>query len=294
MNEQSLVLRAIDLEEGDARAAYKNLSMDFRNYKRLQMEVHAEAIKGYPLKDEDLSLFIRIGSDYNYNYYEYEIPLSLTEPGLYKSEIEVDRYSVWPDANRLDLSLEAFTNLKLQRNDELRKLNSTVSLVQPYPVYDGNRKITIKGNPNLGNVEVMMVGIRYNDKDANNYGPRSVEIWLNELRLSDFEEGGGWAATGRVTARLADLGSVIFAGRTRSSGFGSIEKKVNERAMDDLVEMDLSANLELGKFFPEKAQVRIPLYVGFSQSKSNPKYNPLDPDIKMKDALSMADRKSVV
>ncbi len=293
LNEQSLVLRTIDLEEGDAKAAYKNLSMDFRNYKRLLMEVHAEAISGYPLKDKDLSLFVRIGSDYNYNYYEYEIPLSLTDPnGAYKSENEADRLAVWPDENRLDLNLEAFTDLKLKRNEEMRKVNPTASLTQAYSLADGERLISVKGNPNLGNVEVMMVGIRNAKKDANNYGPKSIEVWLNELRLSDFEEGGGWAATGRVTARLADLGSVIFAGRTRSAGFGSIDKKVNERAMDDLVEMDLSANLELGKFFPDKAKVQIPLYVGYSQSKSNPKYNPLDPDIKMKDALSMAGSKT--
>jgi len=292
LNEQSLLMRTVGLEEGEARAAYKNLNMDFRNYKRLQMEVHAEAIKGYPLKDEDLSLFVRIGSDYNNNYYEYEIPLWLTPVKLYNSDNEADRYAVWPDANRLDLSLDAFTDLKLKRNEELRQAGSTVSLTKEFPGLDGTRTIKIKGNPNLGNVEVMMVGIRYNKKDANNYGPRAIEVWLNELRLSDFEEGGGWAATGRVTARLADLGSVIFAGRTRSAGFGSIDQKVNERAMDDLTEVDISANLELGKFFPEKAQVRIPVYVGYSQSKSNPKYNPLDPDITMKDALKMAGGKT--
>jgi cell surface protein SprA len=292
LNEQSLLMRTIGLEEGQARAAYKNLAMDFRNYKRLQMEVHAEAIKGYPLKDNDLSLFIRIGSDYNYNYYEYEIPLSLTPEGLYNSDNEADRYAVWPDANRLDLQLDAFTDLKLKRNEALHLASPQASLSQPYSVADGTRLVTIKGNPNLGNVEVMMIGIRYNKKDNNNYGPRAIEIWLNELRLSDFEEGGGWAATGRVTARLADLGSVIFAGRTRSAGFGSIDQKVNERAMDDLTEVDISANLELGKFFAEKAQVRIPVYVGYSQSKSNPKYNPLDPDITMKDALSMTSGKT--
>jgi len=292
LNEQSLVLRAVDLEEDQAKAAYKNLSMDFRNYKRLQMEVHAEEIKEHPLEDEDLSIFVRLGSDYYYNYYEYEIPLSLTPEGLYSSDNEADRYLVWPDANRLDLQLDAFTNLKLERNDEMRKVGSGVSMASIYSADDGKRKIKIKGNPNLSNVEVMMIGIRYNKKDANNYGPRSVEVWVNELRLSNFEEGGGWAATGRVTARLADLGSVIFAGRTRSQGFGSIDSKVNQRAMDDLTEMDLSANLELGKFFPEKAQVKIPVYLGFSQSKSNPKYNPMDPDIKMKDALKAADGKA--
>jgi cell surface protein SprA len=292
LNEQSLLLRTIDLEEGEARAAYKSLSMDFRNYKQLQMEVHAEAIAGYPLKDNDLSLFVRVGSDYYNNYYEYEVPLSLTAPGLYNSDIEADRYAVWPDANRIDLSLDAFTNLKLERNDELRVAGSSVTLAREYVHSDGSRKLKIKGNPNLGNVEVMMMGIRYNKKDANNYGPRSVEVWLNELRLSNFDEGGGWAATGRVTTRLADLGSVILAGRHRSAGFGSIDQKVNQRAMDDLTELDVSANFELGKFFSEKAQVRIPLYVGYSESRSNPKYNPLDPDIKMRDALNMASGKA--
>jgi cell surface protein SprA len=293
LNEQSMVLRAIDLQEGDARASYKNLSMDFRNYKRMLMEVHAEAIEGYPLKDKEVSLFVRIGSDYNFNYYEYEIPLSLTDPtGSYKSENEADREAVWPTANRLDLRLEAFTNVKLQRNDAMRKANSNASLTKVFSATDGDRTISIKGNPNLGNVEVMMIGIRYPKKDNLDRGPKSVETWINELRLSDFEEGGGWAATGRVTARLADLGSVIVAGSHRSTGFGSIDKKVNERAMDDLTTIDVSANLELGKFFPDKAQVKIPLYVGFSQSTSNPKYNPLDPDIKMKDALQSAGGKA--
>ena len=295
LNEQSLVLRPIDLVPGDAKAAYKNLSMDFRNYKRIQMEVHAEAIEGHPLKEGELSLFVRIGSDYYNNYYEYEIPLSLTAPGLYKSDIETDRLAVWPDANRIDLALSGFTDLKLKRNDAVRQAGTTVSMteefVDPVSILNG-RPLKVKGNPNLGNVEVMMVGIRNNIGQSKDPKGLSTEVWLDELRLSDFDEGGGWAATGRVTARLADLGSVIFAGRKRSAGFGSIDQKVNQRALDDLTELDVSANLELGKFFPEKAMVKIPLYLGYSESKSSPKYNPLDPDIKMKDALNILNTQS--
>ncbi|MEI8113286.1 MAG: cell surface protein SprA [Bacteroidia bacterium] len=292
LNEQSLLLRAIDLESAQGVAAYKSIGMDFRNYKRLKMEVHAEAIEGYPLKNNDLSLFIRLGSDYNYNYYEYEIPLSLTPYGRYSSDNEADRLVVWPDDNRLDILLDVFSNLKLQRNDEMRKAGSGVSMSTVFSIDDGTRKIKIKGNPNLGGVEGIMIGIRHNKGSTIDPDPLSVITWVNELRLSDFEEGGGWAATGRVSARLADLGSVIFAGRTRSAGFGSIDQKMNQRAMDQLTQVDLSANLELGKFFPEKAQVRIPVYLGFSQSKSNPKYNPLDPDITMQQALNSAKTKS--
>ena len=39
-----------------------------------------------------------------------------------------------------------------------------------------------------------------------------VEVWVNELRLSDFNESGGWAAIGRVNANLADFADVSFSG----------------------------------------------------------------------------------
>ena len=296
LNEQSLVLKVSDLEQGVSKAAYKSIYLDFRTYKRLRMEVHAEQIEGYPLKDDDLYLFVRMGSDYNYNYYEYEVPLKLTAPGKYNGNHLADRYAVWPDENRINVALEQFTNAKQARDAELRTAGSGLKITDAYAVtdnewLDGRNTIYVKGRPNLGNVEVMMIGIR-NKKGTINTGPKSIEVWLNELRLTDFDEEGGWAANVRVSTQLADLGSVTFAGRTRSAGFGSIDKKVNERALDDLVEIDISSNLELGKFFPEKANVRIPLYVGYSKRVSNPKYNPLDPDILMEDAMNNLENKT--
>jgi len=296
LNEQSLVLKINDLEQGTSKAAYKSIYLDFRTYKRLRMEVHAEEIEGYPLEDDELYLFVRMGSDYNYNYYEYEVPLKLTVPDRYNGDYVADRYTVWPDENRINVALEQFTNAKQARDAELRTAGSGLKITDAYAVtdqewLDGRNTIYVKGRPNLGNVEVMMIGVR-NKKGTINTGPKSVEVWVNELRLTDFDEDGGWAANVRVSTRLADLGSVTFAGRTRSAGFGSIDKKVNERALDDLVEIDVSSNLELGKFFPEKANVRIPLYVGYSKRISNPKYNPLDPDILMENALKNLESKT--
>ena len=81
-NEQALALTVEILATGDARAVYKTMNMDFRNYKHLQMFVHANAMEGdTELQDNQMSLFVRIGSDYKSNYYEYEIPLTLTPPG---------------------------------------------------------------------------------------------------------------------------------------------------------------------------------------------------------------------
>ncbi len=295
LNEQSLVLKVVDLGMEDAKAAYKNIYMDFRQYKRLRLEVHAEEIEGYPLENGELQFFIRMGSDYKFNYYEYEVPLKLTDHGTYRGDVLQDRLEVWPDENRINIPLTLFTDAKQVRNAEVRQANSTVRFNEPYSVnhtdeHGNQRLVTVKGSPNLGNVEVMMVGIRHKRGSTSN--PKSVEVWLNELRLTDFDEDGGWAANARVTARLADFGSVVMAGRTRTAGFGSIDQRVNQRAMDDLVEYDISSNLELGKFFGNESNVRIPMYVGISKSISNPKYNPLDPDIEMKDALDMAGSKA--
>ncbi|MCW0482681.1 cell surface protein SprA [Gaoshiqia sediminis] len=290
LNEQSLVLRATDLEQGDSRAAYKNIYLDFRQYKRLKLELHAEELDGYPVNDDELYFFMRIGSDYDNSYYEYEVPLKLTAPGLYNGNIEGDRYAVWPEANRINIPLTLFTDVKLSRNEAMHEPGSTLRTSDVFEMIhegwnDNKNYVKVKGNPNLGNVEVMMMGIRHKKTSEFNPGPKSVEVWANELRLSELDDNGGWAANLRVSTKLADLGSVVFAGRHRSVGFGSIDQSASERAMDALTEFDISSSLELGKFFPKEAQVRIPLYVGVSRSVSNPKYNPLDPDVTMKDAL---------
>lgn len=295
LNEQSMVLKVTDLEHGDARAAYKSLYMDFRKYKKLKVEVHAEQIPEYPLNDDELHFFIRLGSDYNYNYYEYEVPLKLTPAGRYNGDIESDRYIVWPDENRLDIPLELFTNAKLDRNAEMRRDGSTTGIQDVYEtVHRGwnknKNRVKIKGSPNLGNVQVVMMGIR-NKKGQLNTGPKAVEVWINEMRLSDFDETGGWAANVRTTVRLSDLGSVTVAGRKRSAGFGSISQNMNSRSLEDINEIDVAASIDWGRFLPEKAGVRLPMYYGYSRSVRNPQYNPLEPDIKLEKSLERAESK---
>jgi cell surface protein SprA len=43
--------------------------------------------------------------------------------------------------------------------------------------------------------------------------------------------------------------------------------------------------MEMGKFFPDKAQVSIPLYYSYNKEIISPKYNPLDTDMELDDAL---------
>ena len=81
-DEQSLSLQMGGLQDGDARAAYKIVQIDMREYKRLQMFSHCEAANGDVLANGDLMAFIRIGSDFTNNYYEYALPLAVNTAGF--------------------------------------------------------------------------------------------------------------------------------------------------------------------------------------------------------------------
>ena len=106
-----------NMSKGESKAVYKNTNLDLRQYKRMQMFVHANAMPQNVtnLTDNQLAVFIRLGSDYKTNYYEYEIPLKLTPSGKYNDNPQ-DRRLVWPEENMLDIPLTAFTQLKKQRN----------------------------------------------------------------------------------------------------------------------------------------------------------------------------------
>ncbi|MEN8156109.1 MAG: cell surface protein SprA [Bacteroidota bacterium] len=294
LNEQSILLKVNELADGDARAAYKNMELDIRQYKKLKMEAHAEALPGTYLEDDELVAFIRLGSDYKGNYYEYEVPLKLTPPGKYDNKSESDRLIVWPKENKFEIELEQFKELKQARNRAMSDPESEVAITSVFSRMDdqGNR-ISVAGNPNMSSIRTIMIGVR-NPKAGNNEFrsddglPKSGEIWLNELRLTDFNEKGGWAANGRATLKLADFGNVTAAGNTSQPGFGSIEQKVNERQREQIIQYDLSTNLQMGKFFKQESGVNIPVFASYSQAVVNPEYNPLDPDIPLKEAIDEA------
>ncbi len=299
LNEQSILLKVNELGDGDARAVYKNTDLDIRQYRKIKMEVHAEALVEGDLRDGELTAFIRLGSDYQGNFYEYEVPLKLTPHGQYENDNQDDRKIVWPEENQFIINLEKLTQVKLDRNRELGDPNSNISVTSVYSRYDerGN-KLSISGNPNLSSVRTIMIGVRNpkagkSDQRLDDGLPKSGEIWLNELRLTNFNEKGGWAANGRATAKLADFGNVTVAGSTSTPGFGSIEEKVNERSREQIIQYDVSSNFEMGKFFNEEAGVVIPVYAGYSKSIVNPQYNPLDPDIELKEALEEARNEQV-
>ena len=296
LNEQSMVLRVLNLADGDARATYKTVTLDMRQYKRLKMEVHAEALIGEPLLDDEVTVFVRLGSDYKSNFYEYEIPVKLTPYGRYNNDVEEQRLIVWPEENKVDIDLSQLLDAKQARDAAMRLEGSTLSEADIYSMMVDNARISVTGSPNLSNVRVVMIGVRNPIRTRNplndDGAPKSAEVWVNELRLSDFREDGGWAANAQLQARLADLGTVNLVGQTSTPGWGSIDKNVSQRSMKQVIQYDLSSNLELGKFFPEKAGIRIPVYMGYSENRVRPQYDPLDPDILLNETLDNARTKA--
>jgi cell surface protein SprA len=287
-NEQSMMLTISNLADGDARATYKNTTLDMRQFRRLIMDVHAEAINESRLRDNDLSLFVRVGSDYRYNYYEYEIPLKLTPHGRYT---DGQRELVWPVDNKLDIPLSVFTDLKLERNARLRTA-SGMTLTSIYEKAHGKNTVRVVGNPNLGEVHVLMIGV----KNPVNKGlmsqddglPKDGIVWVNELRFTNFNEEGGWAANMRIAANFADFANVSLAGSMSKAGFGSLDSRILTRAQEDAYQYDIATNFELGKFFPTGWGVTLPLSFGFAENYIVPLYNPFDPDVKLQDALDRA------
>jgi cell surface protein SprA len=268
-NEQAISLQVCNLTGADVRGVYKNTPLDLRRYGKMDMFIHVESVGSSDiLANGQLYAVMRLGSDFISNFYEIKVPLTKTNWGATSAT------DIWPAANDLRLTLNDLVQLKLNRN------NSVASNIYYKETDTTGRIYAILGNPNLGQVEVFFLGIQ-------NVGelPACAEVWFDELRLSDIDDQGGWAAVGKVDVKLADLGTLNLSASYRSAGFGSIDQHINERSTDNILQVDGAANLELGKLLPAQAGFSIPVYMGISKTVSTPQYDPFDLDIKLKNKL---------
>ncbi len=292
LNEQSMSFKVCNLVDGDARAAYKNAEFDFRQFKRLQMYVHAEqSVRNQNLKPGDLTIIMRIGSDFTENYYEYEIPLNFTAWGTQANNPD----AIWPESNAFDIDLERLVRVKYNRLVAMRDKGIELTSSTPYSEFDGKNKITVVGSPTISDVRAIMVGVRNPKKSTQTSDDdgqsKCAEIWVDELRLSEFNKNGGFAATARVAVELADLGRIQLTGTYSSSGFGTLEQKQTQRPMEAVTTFGFDTDLELGKFFPAKTGIRIPMHFDYAMMLTSPKYDPLNPDLYLSDVIDAFDSK---
>lgn len=268
-NEASMTLKAKFKPGSTSKAIFKNTNLDLRRYKKMQMFVSAQNLldRTSNAVDNGTKLFIRVGSDYTDNYYEYEMPLK------YTPQSSATESTVWPDENFIDLNTDLFTDAKKQRDTDgfniLQRFNYAFDQENP------NKTVYVKGRPTLGNVSSIMIGVR------NTSGPSEKEVllWVNELRLSEIDNKGGYAAAANVQFNLGDFANVQMSGSTSSVGFGAIDQGPANRNQDESLQYALNAQVKLDKFLPKKWGMEIPFDFTIQESFVDPKYNPLDNDI---------------
>lgn len=291
-NEQSLSLSVEKLKPNDSRGVFKNTQLDLNMYKRLKMFVHMHSEQpGIDKGNTKLGMFIRLGTDLKNNYYEIEIPsLQITDPNNPAPNL------IWPELNEIDIPLDDLRELKLERNRNFDtktkfgdqypstpitiKIPGTISGSEA-PIYDREYRLYVKGNPDLGKIMTIMIGVRNNDDVERDY-----TIWTNELRAFGFDaQDKGSAGLLAVDLKLADLGTLMFAGNFRNFGFGSVQDKISNRSREDSYSFGGALNLALDKFLPMKWGLSIPFFVNYDRQVAVPGFNPLDPDIRLNRAL---------
>ncbi|WP_372753707.1 cell surface protein SprA [Mariniflexile sp.] len=298
-NEQSLVVNVCELESQDSRGVYKNIDIDMRQYKRLRMFMHLqEEGSGIDENNSTVVGFIRMGNDLTENYYQIELPLEVSTSS--SSE------GLWPTSNEINLPIEILGQIKAL---EIANPTSATEKQKFYNVIDGKlvetpvdefseytlgqHRVTIKGNPNFGDIRTLMVGVKNGVKDGLNDtaalpSPVCAEVWFNELRLSDMDNEGGWAAVMSLDTNIADFMTVSATGSQSTAGFGTIEQGPSERSLEDVKQYDVVTNINIGQLFPKKWGVQLPFNYGQSEELITPKYDAYYNDLTLESRLDAA------
>ena len=283
-NEQSLRLCIDDLENGKTREVFRRVTHNLVNYGALKMFLHAESSNGQTLRDNELSAYVRLATDLSNHYYEIEVPLKVTSD---------ENGEVWPAANNIDVPFGEFYRVKTLRNDSVPQLFDQVFVART----NNGGFIRVKGNPRISNVNALVIGVRnrsledYNGIEGienelqDDLQSKSVCIWANELRVTDFDNKNGYATNMSMSVKLADIADVKGSLRYVSSGYGGLQDNISDRTRSDDISYSVSASMKVDKLIPGKHGLNLPVTVSKTESVSTPRWDPYNDDIPLEDAL---------
>ena len=310
-NEQSLSLKVKDLKSKDSRAVYKNTNLDLRHYEKIKMYMHAESVANKPKLpsessndnlDESIVAFIRLGSDVDENYYQIEIPLKPTPTTLNSSILTADE--VWnPGFNSIDLDLKKLIDMKLKLisnkilNNEAVYFDYDLNEIDEFSLFsqlpgEKKYKFSIKGNPSLGRVNTIVLGLKNPSTQVGK--DLSAEVWFNELRLSNIKSSGGWSSVASVDANIADFANISFSNKFSSDGYGSIDRSPNERSNENYNQYNFVTNVNAGQLLPKKWGINVPLSYTFSEEVSKPKYDSFHNDLELNNLIDISENKDSI
>jgi cell surface protein SprA len=287
-NEQSLVMRVEQLPAGDLRMIKRNypMGLNLTHYSNMRMFVHGE---GYRDR-KDIELIVRLGTDLQNNYYEYRQPITPTDT-LHpfgstrdRSSNRDDADAVWlPEENGMNLVLGVMNTLKQLRNLAGANPNEVFERKDIIRGAPPGTTVAIKGEPTLTRVTEIGMGIRNPDEAGLGVPSLDAEIWVNELRVSGFEDQSGWAANLRTQITLADFATVNASFNRSTDGFGPLDSKLGQRNQFDRSGFDVSTTVNLHRFIPDRFGWNIPLSMSARQNLQTPRYLPRQGDITFSD-----------
>lgn len=296
-NEQSLVLSVENLGPQEihmVKRVYPG-KLNLLNYSNVRMFVHGEGFEN----TGDAELVVRFGNDLENNFYEYRQPVTPSEPRDFRYDIsdqgrlEEEAREIWRyEENSMNIIISAFNVLKQERDasgaDQSELYSDATGLLQRLggdDVVDG-AVISIKGNPSLDRVSEIGLGIRNPfEMGGASQGTSSLdaEFWLNELRVSGFDNEFGWAANAKSSVKLADFATVNANLSRRTNGFGGLDSRLGERSMSDQLGYGVSTTVNLHKLIPDRYGWNFPVNVSTRRNTQTPKFLPDQGDIRLSD-----------
>jgi len=294
--EQALLLNVNRLEAGRQRAVFKTFQqgVDLLKYSNLRMYTHVHGASNSPQEKEEirenLRMFVRLGSNETSDYYEYEQPLTPSNvPGTGGVK------TPWLENNEMNLLLSALSQLKTARTQSGVPFDSTFTtdrLDLPLDFAPEGTRLKIRGTPSLNRINTIVIGLRHaKDPDATPAPPvlRNIELWVNELRVSGFDERKGWATTTNANVKLADLATLQGSFRRQTDGFGSLSSTLDERRQADNTNWSARAELNLDALLPEQQGWRIPVTMQVQSSRTEPRFDPKRGDVRVQEVKDQFD-----
>jgi len=250
--EQSLVMQLKYLPVGGVAEAKKQLidKINLLYYRRMKMFVHGDW--SLPEENSPLEFYIRFGPTEDI-YYEYGERV----------------YPHWDKRNNIDIIFDELTRTKQPQYLLPDSLNGKPVYYREDPNFPG-KYMKVVGKPSLHNINFFVIGARnVGDTDL-----RDIEIWLDELRVTDVERESGVAMRMRADLNLADVGRISAQMELVDDNFRKLEQKyASERGTDMTRENQLyNFNLNLHKFLPSSWGFNIPIFAKYQRNQRIPKY----------------------
>ncbi|MGQ9602831.1 MAG: hypothetical protein ACUVUU_01305 [bacterium] len=205
-HEQSLVLTVKNLSPGNCGSIYKPTSaqpQDYTLYRKLSFYLHSTP----EVESESLYFFVRVGKD-SVNFYEFGTKIR----------------SGWRE---VEVPIADLTNLKTMQAD-------TVSLYGVHGVLFRKRLLedgwmAVYGSPSI--TAISRIGAGIVNLGGIPTASDAIEIWFDDLRLTDVMRNSGLARRFSVRSSFSDVMSIDFDYRATDTEFQTLS--VKRRASDD-------------------------------------------------------------